>query len=249
MMMAFHERMESFQAPAFMLGHFEPDTVTISKYVRIASLSDACRKGIVPVVRRMSAGDILLHLKKDVTYACSNIEKKLDVMDMLVEGIRRIGINAYSHGGTSTLVLDEQGERKIAGSAPHKVLAKCRIVHGSIFYDVPDPALLEQAYGTPAAGIMKKITCIREQRDVPLETVYSAVRSAFSEGRNVIEYTLTDTDWKAIRELAKKYASAEYLQGSGAQKDGKPCHATWGKHPDSVPHAPERLRGRIIQDT
>ena len=229
-MMAAHEYIGTLPQPAFMLGHFVPGAASIGKYIRISSLSPACQEGKFPVVRRPSGGHVLYHAPSDVVYACAGISVKSEITNLLLKGLGLAGIEGFesSKRGVSILVRDAQGEKKLAGSATCGTPSKCLMMHGSIFYDFPDFNVLEQVYGVPAANLQSKITCVREQRNnVSLEELYSTLRSAFAQGRRVIEREFLEGDYAAIRNLASKYASKEYLHGSGYQKDGEPCASTW----------------------
>ncbi len=254
--MAAHEFLTTLGKPALLISHFEPGTVTFGKGIGFDSLPEVCRNGSIPFVRRETGGEILYHDPRDITYGFAAIPEssKIDitramllVMSWLMDGLDSLGLRTLTNLDGSIFIKEANSYRKIGGNAVKKDVDKFYLIHGSIFYDYPDFPLLERVYGASTKELRKVITCLREQRDVPVGAVYAAIRHGFSTGgRKLIEESFSEQEWSEIKALADKYRSIEHSKGRG--KPGKVCAATWTNERERRRFMPPQLDGRTIYD-
>lgn len=254
--MAVHDYLMQQCEPSLILSHFVPATVTFGKGVHAASLPEICKNGSLPSVRRMTGGEILYHAKSDITYAFASMPEDSElnlskatllVMRLLIDGLDRLGITAYSRRGTSIFAKVGDKYKKISGSAPCQEVGKPFLIHGSIFYDKPDFELLSQVYPYSAEQLQDGITWIKEHREVSPEQVWEAIRIGFLNGRKCEARSLSENEIVKIKKLAETYASREHCQGTGAERPGQACAMTFGTHEKLKEIAPKYLKpDRII---
>ncbi|MEM3154292.1 MAG: hypothetical protein QW165_01860 [Candidatus Woesearchaeota archaeon] len=255
--MALHEHLMLRRQPALVLSHFVPATVTFGKNVHVASLPEACKNSSLPAVRRMTGGEILYHAESDITYAFTsvpedselNISKAaLSVMRNLMDGLECLGIKTYSRRGTSIFAKVGNVYKKIAGSAPCQEVGRPFLVHGSIFYDVPDFELLSKVYCYSPEQLRQGITWIKEHRNISLGQAYESIRIGFINGRKYEARSLSDEEIADIKRLAEKYAGRLHYQGTGCERPGKACAMEFGTHMELKDVAPKYIKpDRIIE--
>lgn len=250
--MAVHEFITTLNEPTLVLSHFEPGTVSVGKGIRADSLPEICRSGAVPFVFRKTGGELLYHAPTDVTYAFSGVPEDsaqnvtravLTVMSWLMDGFDALDIRTYSNLGTSLFVSSKDSFRKIAGSAVEKGFGKPYLIHGSVFYDSPDWGMLGKIYGQSSEELKKRVACVREIFEFPLEGVYSALKYGFCRNKKVKHESFSEEEWEKIKGLAVQYEMRE-----GGHREWKPCALTWGDHRELLEYAPEKLKSRTIYD-
>lgn len=224
--------------PVIRLYGFSPPTLSLGRFQRLEGRIDHARlqEEGVTLVRRPTGGQAVLH-DQELTYAVVLAREHLEpyskrevyrfIADLLVDALRRLGIECYSSRSRSGSphnpdCFSSTGEYEIASPAGRKLIGSAQILgrlaslqHGSVPLDRSYRSIerfltLPPAPAVPAGSLSEELG-----RPVSFTEVTAAFKEAACAALPTSEQDLSPREWEAVAELERsKYGTDLWNLGS-----------------------------------
>lgn len=205
--------------PTIRFYRWNPSAVSIGYFQCLHDEVDVekCNAKGIGIVRRRTGGGAVFHdYEGEITYSLiapepmysSDISKSyVEICGMIVDGLKRIGIEAAFHPINDILV----GHQKISGNAQTR-RGGVLLQHGTILYDA-DVDLMFDVLKVRDLKIRDKIISNVKERivrvvdlksSIPMVGVYDALLAAFTEGKEWSLDGLTDGEKARAQQLVEE---------------------------------------------
>lgn len=196
-----------------------------------------CKKNNIPITRRLTGGGALLHSSAEIAYtliapkSVLNIEKDVrktysTICQAIIDALAKLVIDAKIENTNDIFI----GTKKVSASAQVQregvVLQQGNILFGSfdpkIFHVVKEFKTMQR--DELQKLVQEHVTSVSEHLSINQKEFYHLLKKHFSKNKEVQESSLTTAEQKRVAVLKKKYASVEWLSGSGKEKSRGACY-------------------------
>lgn len=210
--------------PTIRFYRWNPSAVSIGYFQCLHDEVDVekCNAKGIGIVRRRTGGGAVFHdFNGEITYSIiapgsfysKDISKSyVEICSMIVNGLKRIGIESQFHPINDILV----GQQKISGNAQTR-RGGVLLQHGTVLYDCDVDLMFDvlkvkdlKIRDKIISNVKERIIRVRDLKSsIPLVGVYDALLASFTEGKEWELAELTDSEKKRTEELVKeKYRSS-----------------------------------------
>lgn len=184
----------------------------------------------IHIVRRLSGGGAVYHdlgnlnfsfITNDDGQSFHNFSK---FTKPVVQALKQLGVDAELTGRNDIQV----GERKISGNAQYSTKGRM-FSHGTLLFNSEMENVVsalkvnaEKIKSKGIKSIRSRVANIMEflDRDMSIEEFRLAILNSIFEGKEVVEYKLTEEDWKKIHELSReRYQSWDWNYGKSPKSN------------------------------
>ena len=203
---------------AFFIWQVEPSVIfgrnqLIENEVNI----DYCRRNGVKMYRRKSGGgcvyadksNMMLSLVTSSDYVCLTYNRYIM---MVVEALRKIGIDAKANGRNDIMI----DGRKVSGNAFYHIPGRS-IVHGTMLYDTdmrnmtacitPDD---EKLLSKGVKSVRQHIALLKDYTTMSLDEIRKSIIQSICD----TTMTLDEEAVRKIKEIEKEYLTEEFIYGN-----------------------------------
>ncbi|MFH1409594.1 MAG: biotin/lipoate A/B protein ligase family protein [Nanoarchaeota archaeon] len=183
---------------------------------------DACKAAGVEIVRRLTGGGAVYHdTNGEVTYSIIGPEKDFfkdilasyqEICGTVIKALESIGIKSVFQPINDILA----DGKKISGNAQTR-RGGVLLQHGTLLYDVDVDKMFsllkvdkEKIADKLIQSVKKRVTSIKQLKDIPFSDVVKAVDEAF-QARGTERSCYHVPEMAKAKELSKKYASDEWI--------------------------------------
>ncbi|MCC6147327.1 MAG: lipoate--protein ligase family protein [Anaerolineaceae bacterium] len=213
-------------APVIRFYGWEPSAVSIGYFqgLEYEVNREACRRGGVDVVRRITGGGAVFHDRDgEITYSILGplsefpadvIESYRLICGHLIDAFAMLGIEA-AFQPINDVTVDE---KKISGNAQARKRGVF-LQHGTILYRVSVETMFtlltvseEKVSDKLIRSVKKRVTSLTDVKPVAFEELAAALERAFSQGREVELGDYTEEELTRARQLAaEKYSTEAWI--------------------------------------
>lgn len=214
--------------PTIRFYRWNPSAVSIGYFQCLHDEVDVERcsaKGIGIVRRRTGGGAVFHDYEGEITYSIIAPESMyskdisasyVEICSMIVNGLKRIGIEAAFHPINDILV----GQQKISGNAQTR-RGGVLLQHGTILYDCDVDLMFDvlkvrdlKIRDKVIANVKERIVRVKDLKSsIPMAGVYDALLAGFTEGKEWSLDGLSDSEKKRAEELVReKYGVSSWTE-------------------------------------
>jgi len=211
--------------PTIRFWRWNPSAVSIGYFQCIDDEVDTklCKENGVDIVRRRTGGGAVYHdYNGEITYSViaplemfpkNIIESYKVICDWIISGLSNLGITTEFKPINDIIV----GGKKISGNAQTR-RGGVLLQHGTILYDLDVKTMFsllkvskEKISDKFIAAVEERVTSLKRHNITDMDSVYNALLSGFTQGKEWSHGDLTPEETRRATELAKsRYASLEW---------------------------------------
>ncbi|MGA1872058.1 MAG: biotin/lipoate A/B protein ligase family protein [Thermoplasmatota archaeon] len=208
--------------PVIHLWDWEKKAVTIGNFQNADGevYLHRCKKGGIPVIRRISGGGTMFHVpENEIVYSIcaapglidSDITRSyLQMLEPVVGALREFGLEPRTEENNVMIK-----KKKISGSAQRRT-ARAILHHGTVLFDVNEWEMFSYIKGDKAASNVrgtcsnyKPVTCISDHLDITIEELSESILSHLLLDRDHYISSWTEDELRRASDLKTSKYSTE----------------------------------------